>query len=176
MEEIIKVDTTDKQIGTVEKLQAHKTPILHRAFSVFLYDGDKILLQRRADGKYHSGGLWANSCCSHPRANKEFFDSVYDRLNFELGIKQKIKLEEVFTFTYFSKYADDLFEYEYDHVLLGEFKEQEVAFNEEEIACVKWWRIDELEQQMVLQPQKFATWFLICAPKVIAKIKEKTHF
>ena len=99
MEQIIKVDINDNQIGVIEKLKAYKTPILHRAFSVFLYDGDKILIQQRQFNKYHSGGLWANSCCSHPRANKTFMDSVYERLDFELGIKQKMPLKEIFNFS-----------------------------------------------------------------------------
>jgi len=172
MENIIKVDINDNPIGTIEKLTAHKTPVLHRAFSVFLYRGDKILLQKRALNKYHSGGLWANSCCSHPRANMSFLDSVYSRLNFELGIKDKINLQELFSFTYLSKYADDLYEYEYDHVLVGEYKQENLNFNKDEISELKWWNIFDLEKELVLNPQKFATWFLICAPKVIYKIKE----
>ena len=91
MEQIIKVDINDNQIGVIEKLQAHRSPILHRAFSVFLYDDDKkILLQKRADNKYHSGGLWANSCCSHPRANVDFLTSVYDKTEI-LTLKNYIK-------------------------------------------------------------------------------------
>lgn len=172
MEDIIKVDIYDNQIGTIEKLTAHRTPVLHRAFSVFLYDGNKILLQKRADNKYHSGGLWANACCSHPRANLSFWDSVYSRLEFELGITKKIKLDELFSFTYLSKYNADLYEYEYDHVLLGKYSDEQLSFNQEEISELRWWGIDELEKQMVEQPNKFATWFLICAPKVLAEIKK----
>ena len=175
MEEIIKVDINDNQIGTIEKLPAHKTPVLHRAFSVFLHDGDKILLQKRALNKYHSGGLWANSCCSHPRANMGFLESVYNRLEFELGIKDKIKLEELFSFTYLSKYADNLYEYEYDHVFLGKLKEQDINFNKEEMSEVKWWSISELQEKLVTNPNMFSTWFIICAPKVINKIKELHH-
>lgn len=167
MEKIIKVDINNKQIGFIEKLEAHQKPILHRAFSVFLYKDNKILLQKRADGKYHSGGLWANSCCSHPRANVDFLTSVYDRLKFELGIKQKIPLTLVFEFTYFSKYADYLYEYEYDHVLVGEYKTEKVDFNTDEISQVKWVDINFLKTDLVNNPQNYATWFLVCAPKVI---------
>ena len=173
MEQIIKVDINDNQIGVIEKLKAHQTPILHRAFSVFLYDGDKILIQQRQFNKYHSGGLWANSCCSHPRANKTFMDSVYERLDFELGIKQKMPLKEIFNFTYLSKYDEDLYEYEFDHVLVGEYKQQAINFSCEEIAQVKWITIKDLENDLVANPTKYSTWFHICAPKVIQYLKNK---
>ena len=176
MENIIKVDIFDNEIGTIEKLEAHKTPVLHRAFSVFLFDGEYILLQKRAEGKYHSGGLWANSCCSHPRPNKTFLESVYDRIYLELGIKEKMNLTEVFNFTYLSKYKEDLFEYEYDHVLIGEYdKNLSINYNQEEIETVEWVKISELEKDIVLNPNKYATWFIICAPKVISFLKDKNN-
>lgn len=167
MEKIIKVDINDNVIGEIEKLEAHKTPILHRAFSVFLVCGDYILIQKRNQNKYHSGGKWANACCSHPRANKEFLDSVYDRMDFELGIKDKLELDEIFSFTYLSKYAEDLFEYEYDHVLIGEYsKNNPINFNKDEIEEIKWVKISDLKTDMVKNPLSYATWFIICAPKV----------
>lgn len=167
MENIIKVDINDNELGEIEKLEAHKTPILHRAFSVFLVDGDKMLIQKRAEGKYHSGGLWANSCCSHPRPNLSFWGSVYNRIELELGIKEKMPLKEVFSFTYLSKYAEDLYEYEYDHVLVGSYSNSsKINFNTEEIAEVKWVDIADLKKDMVKNPTKYSTWFIICAPKV----------
>lgn len=167
MENIIKVDLNDSEIGQIEKLQAHKMPILHRAFSVFLFCDNYMLIQKRALNKYHSGGLWANACCSHPRPNKTFMESVRDRLNVELGIEEKLDLEEIFSFTYLSKYAEDLYEYELDHVLVGEFdKNKTINYNSEEIERVKWIKIDELKKDMVNNPQNYATWFLTCAPKV----------
>lgn len=167
MENIIKVDINDNELGEIEKLEAHKTPILHRAFSVFLVDGDKMLIQKRAEGKYHSGGLWANSCCSHPRPNLSFWGSVYNRIELELGIKEKMPLKEVFGFTYLSKYAEDLYEYEYDHVLVGNYsKNSKINFNTEEISEVKWVKIADLKKDMVKNPTKYSTWFIICAPKV----------
>lgn len=167
MENIIKVDINDNPLGEIEKLEAHKTPVLHRAFSVFLVNGDKILLQKRAYGKYHSGGKWANACCSHPRPKMEFLESVYNRMELELGITKKIPLKEVFSFTYLSKYAEDLYEYEFDHVLLGEFSQNnKINFNPEEISEVKWIKISDLKQDMVANPNSYATWFITCAPKV----------
>lgn len=167
MENIIKVDLNDNTLGEIEKLQAHKTPVLHRAFSVFLVDGNKMLIQKRALNKYHSGGLWANACCSHPRPNLSFMDSVKNRIELELGITKDINLKEVFSFTYLSKYAQDLYEYEYDHVLVGSYSSlKPINFNSEEIAEVKWVNIDWLKKDMVSSPQNYATWFIICAPKV----------
>ena len=172
MESIIKVDINDNPIGEIEKHEAHKEPVLHRAFSVFLYDSNKILIQQRAINKYHSGGLWANSCCSHPRANEKFLDSVNKRVAFELGIKKQLNLKEIFTFTYLSKYNDNLFEYEYDHVLVGEYSSKcPIEFNKDEIASIKWVKIGELKKDLVINPQKYATWFIICAPKVISYIE-----
>ena len=168
MEKIIKVDINDNQIGTIEKLEAHKTPILHSAFSVFLICGEHMLIQKRALGKYHSGGLWANACCSHPRPNKTFIESIYDRLNLEIGVKEKLTLKEIFSFTYLSKYEDNLYEYEYDHVLVGEYqKDKPINFNTDEIEEVKWIKIKDLKKDMVQNPTTYATWFVICAPKVI---------
>ena len=167
MENIIKVDICDNPIGEIEKLEAHKTPVLHRAFSVFLVDGTKMLIQKRAFGKYHSGGKWANACCSHPRPNLTFLESVKQRLEVELGIKENIELNEIFSFTYLSKYAEDLYEYEFDHVLVGEYdKNNKINFNNEEIAEVKWIEIEDLKEDMVKNPTNYATWFIICAPKV----------
>ena len=172
MEDVILVDINDNQIGTMDKMQAHTKPNLHRAFSVFLFNGNKMLIQKRAFNKYHSGGLWANACCSHPRANKEFLDSVYDRISFELGIKNKIDLKELFSFTYCSKYNENLYEYEYDHVLLGNIKNYDNNFNKDEIAEMKWVDIDWLSLDLVKNPTYYASWFLICAPRVIKYIKD----
>lgn len=168
MEKIIKVDLNDQEIGVVEKLEAHRVPILHRAFSVFLFDGNKMLIQKRAFDKYHSGGLWANACCSHPRANKTFEQSVDERVKFELGLQEKLNLQEVFSFTYLSKYSENLFEYEYDHVLVGKYDStKHINYNTDEIAEVKWIEIADLKKQMLNTPQNFATWFIICASKAI---------
>ena len=175
MEDVILVDLSDKEIGTMDKMMAHKKPVLHRAFSVFLINGNKILIQKRARSKYHSGGLWANACCSHPRANRVFLDSIYDRLKFELGIDEKIDLKELFSFSYLSKYSSELYEYELDHVLIGKTTEDYFNFNKDEIEELKYVDIDWLKQDLVLNPTSYATWFLICAPKVIDYLKNKQN-
>lgn len=167
---LIKVDIFDKPIGTISKEKAHEKPILHRAFSVFLYYGNKMLIQQRAYNKYHSGGLWANTCCSHPRTNNIIEDAKI-RLKEEVGITSPT-LKEIFTFTYLSKYADNLYEYEYDHVIVGEFNGN-YKVNKEEVESLKWIDVDELATDMTNNPTKYATWFIIAAPKVINYIKSK---
>ena len=115
---VVLVDINNNPIGEMEKLSAHKKPILHRAFSVFLKNKKgEILIQKRADNKYHSGGLWANACCSHPEdVNKSTLQSASERLIEELNI-EGVELKELFSFIYLAKYKEDLFEYEYDTVL-----------------------------------------------------------
>ena len=166
MENIILVDTQDNELGAIEKLQAHKKPLLHRAFSVFLYNDKKqILIQQRALNKYHSGGLWANSCCSHPRYGISFSESVINRVKFELGI-DIVKFKEIFSFTYLTKFEDGLFEYEFDHVLVSKYN-GDINFNQDEIKDAKWIDLSDLKKDLLLNPTHYASWFLICAPKVI---------
>lgn len=173
MEDVILVDENDNQIGTMDKMEAHLKPFLHRAFSVFLVRENEMLIQKRAQGKYHSGGLWANSCCSHPRANKPFLESVYDRLQFELGLKEQVELKELFCFEYLSKYNDNLYEHEYDHVLIGTIKEYDFNFNHDEIEDMKWVDIKWLKKDIKEHKNKYASWFLKCAPQVIEYLKER---
>lgn len=116
-DQLILVDLDDVPIGSAGKAEVHRRGLLHRAFSVFLTDGERMLLQRRSRGKYHSGGLWANACCSHPRAGESLEQAVPRRLKEELGISCPV--EELFSFHYFSQYGPQLFEYELDHVFLG---------------------------------------------------------
>ena len=169
-DELIMVDIFDNPIGKISKQKAHENPILHRAFSVFLYDKNKMLIQQRALEKYHSGGLWANTCCSHPRSNDLLTDAK-NRLFEEVGIKTN-NLKELFSFSYLSKYADNLFEYEFDHVIVGKYS-GDYKINKNEVADLKWIDIDELAKDMATNPQKYATWFLIACPKVIEFIRQQ---
>ncbi len=168
--DLIAVDVFDKEIGRVSKEEAHRKAVLHRAFSVFLYHNKKMLIQQRAFDKYHSGGLWANTCCSHPRT-KNLITDAKKRLIEEVGIKCD-NLEELFVFNYFSKYADDLFEYEVDHVLIGEY-DGEFVLNKEEVNDMKWISFEKLEKEMQENPQKFSTWFLIAAPRVLKSLESR---
>ena len=118
MEQVILVDENDNQVGVMEKLQAHEKPILHRAFSVFIFNNKgEILLQKRAATKYHSANLWTNACCSHPRPNETIFAAAERRLQEEMGFSTSIT--KAFCFTYQANFDNGLFEYEYDHVFTG---------------------------------------------------------
>ena len=115
---LILVDPDDREIGFGEKTDVHRRGLLHRAFSVFLFDGDRVLIQQRAAGKYHSAGLWANTCCSHPRAGQGLTEAVVQRLEEECGIRGA-KIREAGCFLYRASFPNGLTEYEYDHVKTG---------------------------------------------------------
>lgn len=170
-QKLIWVDLMDREVGYGEKMETHQKNILHRAFSVFLYSKGKILIQQRERKKYHSGGLWANSCCSHPRVGEEVLEAADRRMVEELGICQgTCKLEEIDAFVYFQAY-DGLSEYEYDHVLVAEY-EGEVSPNPEEIENVRWIDYKDLAEELISHPEQFSAWFLIAAPKVLRWLEE----
>lgn len=167
---LILVDIFDNEIDRTSKLEAHSSPMLHRAFSVFLYDGNYMLIQQRALNKYHSAGLWANTCCSHPRTDNLLKDAT-TRLWEEMNIRCD-NLKELFSFTYLTQFSDNLFEYELDHVVVGKYdKNIPVEQNKDEVNAVMWVNIDTLALDMQQNPLKYTSWFLICAPKVIQYIK-----
>lgn len=171
---LIWVDLNDNEIGYGEKLDTHRKNILHRAFSVFLYSEGKLLIQQREQSKYHSGGLWANSCCSHPRKGEEVIEAAQRRMEEELGVKEgTCKLEEIDSFVYFQGY-DGLSEYEYDHVIVGEYA-GEIIPNPEEIQDVRWIGYEELERELLEKPQNFSAWFLIAAPKVLRWLRDRQY-
>ena len=168
--ELIKVDIYDNEIGTIDKSSAHSTPILHRAFSVYLVNNDgEMLIQKRASHKYHSPNLWANSCCSHPRPGEDTISSAISRLVEECNIHID-SLEELFTFNYMTKYAKDLYEYEVDHVLLGTYN-GDIMLNPDEASDYRWVDIDILAEELVNNPEDFSSWFLISAPRVFDILK-----
>ncbi len=163
-DELILVDVDDKEVGYQDKASVHREGKLHRAFSVFLICNGKMLVQKRNKNKYHSGGKLANACCSHPRKGEALQEAVHRRMQEELGMDCEI--EELFDFVYFSQYGEELFEYEYDHVFLGEYG-GEISADPEEIESVEWIELGELKERLRKEPRDFATWFLIAAPKVI---------
>lgn len=166
---LIWVDLFDREIGFGDKLETHRKNQLHRAFSVFIVHDGKMLLQRRALEKYHSGGLWANACCSHPRWGETLADAVQKRMEEELGIPQgSCQPQELFSFSYFSQY-DGLSEYEIDHVFLTDYHGK-LQVDADEIMELRWIPLEDLQIEMEKEPQKFSTWFLIAAPRVMAQI------
>ena len=167
--DLVRVDIFDNELGPIEKMDAHITPVLHRAFSVFLINDKKeMLIQKRAAHKYHSPNIWANACCSHPRMGEDVIASAESRMIEELGFTTKV--EELFKFNYMTKYNDNLYEYEVDHVLFGEYN-GEVVLNPEEASEFKWVNVDELARDMIANPSIYSSWFVICAPRVIEHIK-----
>lgn len=163
-EKILLVDAYDNVTGSCDKLEAHRRGLLHRAFSVFLIRGNSMLIQRRAEGKYHSAGLWANSCCSHQHENETLDEAVHRRVFQELGMKCDV--EELFSFVYHCRFENGLSEYEYDHVFAGTFT-GELSPDSEEISELMWVDFDELARRLVDSPEEFAEWFLIAAPTVM---------
>ena len=155
--DLILVDLDDRETGCGEKLDIHRKGLLHRAFSVFLFDGDRLLIQRRAEGKYHSAGLWANTCCSHPRSGQALEDAALQRLRQECGITGA-SVREAGSFVYRAVFSNGLTEYEVDHVFIGEYAG---AFSPdpEEIAELRYVPLAELKQDMLDCPEKYAPWF-----------------
>ncbi|MCR5301237.1 MAG: isopentenyl-diphosphate Delta-isomerase [Lachnospiraceae bacterium] len=154
--DLILVDMDDKEKGFAEKLDVHKRGLLHRAFSVFLYDGDRLLIQRRAEDKYHSAGLWANTCCSHPRGEETVLEAAAKRLLLECGI-ENADLHEAGKFVYHAVFSNGLTEYEMDHVIVGEYSGSFKA-NPEEASELRYVRVDELKHDMENEPDRYAVW------------------
>ena len=165
IEKVILVDEDDNELGTMEKMEAHIKGELHRAFSVFIFNSNgELLLQQRALDKYHSPGLWTNTCCSHPRLNEETHDAAQRRLVEEMGMHSSVK--EAFSFIYKSKFDNDLTEHELDHVFIGQ-DDTLPKINTEEVASYRYVSLADLEQEIKHDPEAFTTWFRICLARVI---------
>lgn len=154
---LILVDPDDREIGYGEKMEVHRKGLLHRAFSVFLFDGDRLLIQQRATGKYHCGGLWANTCCSHPYAGQPLPDAAARRLAEECGITG-VSLREAGHFVYRAVFPNGLTEYEADHVFVGEYAGP-FSPDPEEIAELRYVPLAELKKDMIANPDRYAPWF-----------------
>ena len=165
LKEVILVDKNDVEQGTMEKMEAHKNGgNLHRAFSVFVFNTKgELLLQRRALHKYHSGGLWTNTCCSHPRPGETVREAGNRRLEEEMGIK--CKLIELFSFEYKAELDGGMTEWELDHVLLG-LCDKEPSINEEEVIEFKYMPLDEIDEDVNKNPRNYTEWFKICFERV----------
>lgn len=171
MKELIAlVDINDRITGYETKEEVHREGLLHRAFSVFIVRDGKMLIQRRNPDKYHSGGLWSNTCCSHQRKGEELQESVHRRMIEEMGID--CELEELFSFVYRTQFRPDLIEYEYDHVFAGSY-EGEVSVNPEEASEIRWIPLEELGEALEKTPEKFSSWFIISAPEVMKKLRRR---
>lgn len=167
IEEVILVDREDREIGLMEKMQAHREAKLHRAFSVFLLnDKNEVLLQKRAEDKYHCGGMWTNTCCSHPRAGEDLKDAVDRRLQEEMGIK--CNTNWVYSFIYKADVGEGLFEHEFDHVFFGRFSGSPKP-DETEVSDWGYVTIEELKEDIKISPTKYTPWFRIIFAEVLDK-------
>ena len=156
LELVVLVTEKDEEIGSAEKLAAHQQNLLHRAFSIFIHNGkDEILLQKRAPSKYHSGGLWTNTCCSHPRPNENLIAAGRRRLQEEMGFTTELVAK--FFFVYQAELANNLSEHELDHILVGQYNGQ-IAPNSDEVSEVKWLSIQELIHDVKTNPSLYTIW------------------
>ncbi len=163
-EQVVLVNQHDEAVGTMGKLRAHQEGVLHRAFSVFLFDEQgRLLLQRRSAGKYHSAGLWTNTCCSHPRPQESVREAAMRRLREEMGITAE--LEPQFSFIYRAVLGNGLQEHELDHVLFGTYSG--AAFPDpNEADAWKYIHPDELDADMRQHPDHYTVWLRICWAQV----------
>lgn len=168
-EKVILVDKNDKEVGSMEKQEAHIKGLLHRAFSVFIFnDKNELLLQRRALKKYHSGGLWTNTCCSHPRKNETTLDAANRRLVEEMGMRCIIKKQ--FDFIYKAQLDNNLYEHEFDHVFFG-FSNKQPQINTEEVEEYTYKTLEDIGNEIKKTPEKYTEWFKICFKEVIKSHK-----
>ncbi len=168
---VILVDEQDKEIGTELKLKAHQDGKLHRAFSIFIFNSKgEMLLQKRSPGKYHSGGLWSNACCSHPEPGEMTESAAHRRLKEEMGFDCDLK--EFFNFTYRAKLNGGLTENELDHVFVGNFDGEPKA-DPNEAEEVKWVNSEFLIRDIKRNPDKYTYWFRECCDRVVKLEKQR---
>ncbi len=171
-EYVILVDTADRELGTMEKMEAHEKAALHRAFSVFIFnDRGELMLQQRAAHKYHSPLLWTNTCCSHQRQGESNIDAGKRRLKEEMGFE--VDLDEKFHFVYKAEFDNGLTEHELDHVMVGYYN-GEPTINPEEVASWKWIDMEVLQQDMKDHPQDYTAWFKIIFDRFVEFLKKQS--
>ena len=162
-EQVILVNEKDEKIGLMPKMEAHEKAVLHRAFSVFVFnDKNQLLLQQRAAHKYHSPLLWTNTCCSHQRDGEENVEAGKRRLQEEMGFVCDLK--EVTWFIYKAPFDNGLTEHELDHILIG-YHNENPTLNREEAENFKWMTIEEVKNDMQMHPEIYTEWFKIIFDK-----------
>lgn len=165
MEQVVLVNELDQEIGLMEKMEAHEKALLHRAFSVFVFnDAGELLLQQRAFEKYHSGGLWTNTCCSHPRPNEAVLDAANRRLVEEMGFSTP--LEKVFDFIYQAEFSNGLTEHEFDHVFIGKYNGAIIP-DPHEVHAYEYRTMESIQASLDAKEGLFTAWFEIIFPKMM---------
>ena len=174
IDEVILVDSQDNELGTMEKMEAHRKGLLHRAFSIFIFNSKgEILLQKRNSEKYHSGGLWSNTCCSHPRPLETLASATSRRLNEEMGMKTD--LFSTFSFQYKAHLDQDLIEHELDHVFIG-YSNDLPYVNAEEVEGYCYMSPELLALGLEKHPSDYSAWLKICFNELMNHINLKTHY
>ena len=169
MEKVLLVNQQDQILGKMEKIEAHEKGLLHRAFSVFIYnDKNELLLQKRAFSKYHTPGLWTNTCCSHQRENESNIEAGKRRLQEEMGFNTE--LENQFSFIYKAPFSNGMTEHEYDHILIGYYN-GEPQPNPDEVVEWKWMNLDSIEEDIHHNPDNYTAWFKILLEKYLGKLR-----
>jgi isopentenyl-diphosphate Delta-isomerase len=168
-EQLILVDERDEAVGVEEKITAHLNGALHRAFSIFIFNSvGQLLLQKRAGTKYHSKGLWSNTCCGHPRPGESIEEASRRRLKEEMGFDCEV--QKVFEFIYQASLEDGLKEYEYDHVFVGRFDGSPTP-NSDEVADWKWVNLTTLRLDMKARPDKYTYWFMLSIDELCRSVE-----
>ena len=161
---VVLVTEKDEPLGTIEKMQAHKLGLLHRAFSVFIFDNmGRMLLQQRAFDKYHGANLWSNTCCSHPYPNEAIEQAAMRRLMEEMGFITP--LQKLFEFVYRTEVENNLIEHEYDHIFTGTYQGP-IKIDTKEVANYCYEEMDSIKWALNHQAAKFTTWFKLAFPSI----------
>ena len=164
MTEVVLVNEADEPTGTMEKMEVHQKGLLHRAFSIFIFNSKgEMLLQQRAANKYHNAELWTNACCSHPAPGEKILMAATKRLQEEIGFTTS--LQKAFDFTYNASFENGLTEHEFDHVFVGNY-DGEIIANPNEVKDYCYKTMDEVESSIQSHSQKFTPWFKIAFPKI----------
>ena len=164
-EYVVLVDELDNKVGLMEKMEAHINPTLHRAFSIFIFNSkNEMLLQQRALSKYHTPGLWTNTCCSHPRDGESLHDATNRRLQEEMGMQCELK--EAFSFIYKADVMQGLVEHEFDHVFIGTSDDLPII-NKDEVESFRYDTIENIKADIERNPQNYTAWFKIAFDKLI---------
>ena len=169
-ENVILVDKNDKPLGLMEKMEAHEKAVLHRAFSVFIFNSEgKLMLQQRAQHKYHSPGLWTNTVCSHPREGEKTDTAAHRRIVEEMGFD--CSFSEAFSFVYRADVGQGLIEHEFDHVFIGS-SNTKPTINADEVASWKYVDLQWLEEDIKENPQEYTEWFKIALAEVLEHFRK----
>ena len=164
-EYVVLVDELDNKVGLMEKMEAHINPTLHRAFSIFIFNSkNEMLLQQRALSKYHTPGLWTNTCCSHPRDGESLHDATNRRLQEEMGMQCELK--EAFCFIYKADVMQGLVEHEFDHVFIGTSDDLPII-NKDEVESFRYDTVENIKADIERNPQNYTAWFKIAFDKLL---------